>query len=224
MRKPLASVKVLHAAFDAIHPRTMRIFLDASEHRNAGFFRFYGQSEVGPSTGQSYSRRTVRSSIGQVVGWAIPGFISVRIVDDSGNKLRRNRVGHMWVHSRSRILGYLGDEEAFARNKHGRWWDTGDMGSVDKLGRLHLADREIDQIRGVSSSLHYEDVLMEEFLAVREAIIVEKDGHPVVLVSIQDGHVFDTHQLRTLASRVPGITAAYVVKHEIFPETATRKV
>lgn len=223
-RRPLASVKVLHAAFDAIHPRTMRIFLDASDSPKARFFRFYGQAEVGPSTGQYYTKRSVRSSVGQVVGRPAPGLITVRIVDANGRKLRPGQVGRIWIASRSRILGYEGDDEAYTRNVHGRWWDTGDMGSVDRLGRLRLADREIDHVAGVPSALHYEDVLMEGLSAVREAIIIEKDGNPVILVSINDGQALAEAELRSVVAEMPAITDVYVVEHELFPVTATRKV
>lgn len=223
-RRPLACVKVLHAAFDAIHPRTMRVFLDASSSPRARFFRFYGQSEVGPSTGQYYTKRTVRSSAGQVVGRAVPGLLTVRIVDPDGRKLRPGQIGHIWIASRSRILGYRGDQEAYSRNVHGRWWDTGDMGSLDRLGRLRLADREIDQVVGVPSALHYEDMLMEGLPAVREAIVIDKDGTPVILVSLNEGHTLDADEITSATAEMPAITEVYVVNHDLFPLTATGKV
>lgn len=223
-RRPLASVKVFHAAFDAIHPRTMRILLDASDQPGARFFRFYGQSEVGPSTGQYYTRKTVRSSVGQVVGWPIPGLISVRTVDASGRRRRHGKVGHIWVASGSRTLGYHGDDEAYTSNVHGRWWDTGDMGSIDRRGRLRLADRQIDHVAGVASTLHYEDLLMDNLPAVREAIIIENDGSPTLLVSIDPGHELAEDEVRTAVATMPAIREVIVVDHDLFPMTATRKV
>lgn len=222
--RPLAGVKILHAAFDAIHPRTMRVFLDASDHPRAKFFRFYGQSEVGPATGQYYTKRSVRSSAGQVVGRPLFGFVSVRIVDDAGGPVRRGRTGHIVVDSRSRILGYLGDEEAFGRADRGRWWDTGDLGSFDRWRRLRLADREIDNIQAVGSSLYHEDVLMERLPAVREAVIIELAHRPVVLMSVHDDSELDLESARSTVEQIPGIRTAYVVKHDVFPLTATRKV
>jgi acyl-coenzyme A synthetase/AMP-(fatty) acid ligase len=222
--RPLAGIRVLHAAFDAIHPRTMRVFLDASAHRRAMFFRFYGQSEVGPATGQFYTKRSVRSSAGQVVGWPLLGFVSVRIVDDAGRRQRRGRTGHIVVYSRSRILGYLNDEEAFGRAERGRWWDTGDLGRFDKWRRLQLADREIDNIEAVGSNLYHEDVLMERLPEVREAVIIEVGNEPVVLMSVHDGSELDINLARSVVEQIPGVRAAYVVRHDVFPLTATRKI
>lgn len=222
--RPLASVKLLHAAFDAIHPRTMRVFLDASDSPHAKFFRFYGQSEVGPATGQYYTRRSVRRSVGQCVGRPVLGFVSVRIVDDAGRRAPRGKTGRIVVASRSRILGYLEDAEAFSRAENGRWWDSGDLGHLDRWGRLHLADREIDNIRSVGSSLFQEDVLMERLPAVREAVIIEVASQPVVLMSVHDGRTLDLDRARSTIEMIPGLQAAYVVRHDIFPVTATRKV
>jgi acyl-coenzyme A synthetase/AMP-(fatty) acid ligase len=224
--RPLACVKVLQAAFDAIHPRTMRVFLDASGHRRAKFFRFYGQSEVGPATGQYYTKRSVRSSVGQNVGWPLLGFVRVRILDDEGKRVPRGEKGHIVIDSRSRILGYLGDEEAFNRGSRngGHWWDTGDLGSFDRRRQLILADREIDNIKAVGSSLYYEDVLMESLSSVREAVIIEMGDEPVVLMSVYDGQEPDLGEMRRTVEQIPGVRAAYVVRHEVFPVTATRKI
>jgi acyl-coenzyme A synthetase/AMP-(fatty) acid ligase len=166
----------------------------------------------------------VRSSAGQIVGRPLLGFVSVRIVDDAGHRLRRGRTGHIVVDSRSRILGYLGDEEAFGRAERGRWWDTGDRGRFDRWWRLQLADREIDNIQAVGSSLYHEDVLMERLPAVREAVIIEVASQPVVLMSVHNDHELDLEQARSTVEQIPGIRAAYVVKHDVFPVTATRKV
>jgi long-chain acyl-CoA synthetase len=223
--RPLACVKILQAAFDAIHPRTMRVFLDASGHRRAKFFRFYGQSEVGPATGQYYTKRSVRSSVGQNVGWPLVGFVKVRIADDDGRSVPRGQTGHILIDSRSRILGYLGDEEAFNRgSRNGRWWDTGDIGSFDRRRQLILADREIDNIKAVGSSLYYEDILMERLASVREAVIIEMGEEPVVLMSVYEGHELDLAETRRTVAEIPGVRAAYVVRHEVFPVTATRKI
>lgn len=221
---PLACVKILHAAFDAIHPRTMRVFLDASRHQRAKFFRFYGQSEIGPATGQYYTKRSVRSSVGQIVGWPLIGFVSVRIVDDAGNRVPHGQVGHIMINSRSRILGYLGDEDAFRKARRGRWWDTGDLGRIDRWWRLQLEDREVDNIEAVGSSLYQEDLLMERLPSIREAVIIEMDEQPVVLISVRDGEDFDLQQALPVLAQVPAIRMAYVVRHDAFPITATRKI
>jgi acyl-coenzyme A synthetase/AMP-(fatty) acid ligase len=222
--RPLRPVKIFHAAFDAIHPRTMRTFLQASGSRRAKFFRFYGQSEVGPSTGKYYTQRTVHTAAGQCVGWAIPGFTSVRIVDDAGTPLPRGQAGRIEVHSRSQILTYLGDEELFDRSRHGNWWSTGDLGHLDRFGRLYLHDRQIDEIEAVGSALYYEDLLMECLPAAREAVITELFDTPVALVSTHDDRELDLVQARAILATVPGLRSAYLVRHEMFPVTATRKV
>ena len=48
----------------------------ASARRGALFFRFYGQSEIGPVSGHWYTRRSAARSTGQCVGWPLLGFVS----------------------------------------------------------------------------------------------------------------------------------------------------
>jgi acyl-coenzyme A synthetase/AMP-(fatty) acid ligase len=222
--RPLRSVKIFHAAFDAIHPRTMRAFLEASASRRAKFFRFYGQSEVGPSTGKFYTRRNIDTAAGQCVGWPIPGFVSIRLVDERGRPVSRGHTGDIQVDSRSQILTYLGDEELFEKNRHGDWWDTGDLGHRDRWGRLHLHDRHVDSISAVGSSLYYEDLLMESLPAAREAVITELSGVPVALLSVHENRQLDLAAATSLLQKVPGIQSAFIVRHDMFPTTATRKV
>lgn len=222
--EPLASVKIFHAAFDAIHPRTMQTFLKASRHRRPLFFRFYGQSEVGPATGQFYTRASAAHSSGQCVGWPVPGFVAVRIVDDEGRPVPQGRIGHIQVRSRSRILTYLGDETLFDRSRDGQWWHTGDLGHRDRWGRLYLADRAVDEIDGIRSTLEYEDILMERLTATREVVVVDLEGVPTALMSVHAGERLDHQQVRAAVAETPGIAAAHVVEHRTFPLTATRKV
>jgi acyl-coenzyme A synthetase/AMP-(fatty) acid ligase len=222
--RPLRSVKIYHAAFDAIHPRTMRVFLEASASPRAKFFRFYGQSEVGPSTGKFYTKKNVHTAAGQCVGWPIPGFVSIRVVDEHGGRVPPGQAGEIEVSSRSRILTYLGDEELFEKNRNGDWWDTGDIGHRDRLGRLHLHDRQIDNISAVGSSLYYEDLLMESLPAAREAVITELSGVPVALLSVHNDRELDLAAATSMLQKVPGIQSAFIVRHDTFPVTATRKV
>jgi len=158
--EPLSSVRYFGATFDAMHPRTIRRMLNASRRSRPLFLQAYGQSEIGPVAGRWYSRRTAKNADGRCVGMPLPGFISMRVVDSGGRRVRRGVVGHLEVRSRTRILTYLGEDERYASQLHQGWWRLGDMGYLDRRGLLHLLDREADRIETMESNLEVEDVLM----------------------------------------------------------------
>ncbi|MEK8169966.1 AMP-binding protein [Streptomyces sp. M19] len=67
-RKPLANVRIFMSTFDAIHPRSIRVMLGASERRWPIFLQSYGQTETGPVTMRLYTRRNIRRADGRCVG------------------------------------------------------------------------------------------------------------------------------------------------------------
>jgi acyl-coenzyme A synthetase/AMP-(fatty) acid ligase len=54
--KPFAPVRFFVSTFDAVHPRTIRKLLSASERRMPLYIQAYGQSEVGPVAVKVYTR------------------------------------------------------------------------------------------------------------------------------------------------------------------------
>ncbi|MFD0489750.1 class I adenylate-forming enzyme family protein [Saccharopolyspora spinosporotrichia] len=222
---PLSSVRFFNAAFDAIHPRTISRMLNASRRSRPLFFRFYGQSEIGPVSGYWYTRRSAPNAVGQCVGFKLFGFISMRIVGPDGRRRRAGQPGHIEVRGPSEILTYLGEEERYAREVHDGWWRMGDMGYLDRWGRLYLRDREVDQIESMKSTLETEDLLMSRLDELREVVIVAGvRGQPVPVVATTGEQPLDEERWQQATRDLPTMAPVVQCRHEQLPYTATRKV
>jgi len=222
---PLSSVRIFGATFDAMHPRTIQRMLDASRRKRPLFVQFYGQSEIGPMAGRWYTRSSARSADGRCVGLPLPGFISMRVVDDEGKRLRAGKPGHLEVRSRTRILTYLGEDERFRSQLHDGWWRVGDMGHRNRLGLLYLLDREVDQIDTMDSNLAVEDLLMSRLDELREVVVVAgPGGQPVPVVCTRDDKPIDQKRWQHATRDLPALAAACQLPFDDLPRTSTRKV
>ncbi|CAN5435363.1 fatty acid--CoA ligase [soil metagenome] len=80
------------------------------------------------------------------VGIPLPG-VEVRIVDDVGAEVTRDKVGEIAVRSMANMIGYFDKPEATAETiDTDGWMRTGDAGTMDADGYIYLADRIKDMI------------------------------------------------------------------------------
>ncbi|WP_188271809.1 class I adenylate-forming enzyme family protein [Streptomyces sp. CBMA152] len=222
---PLSSVRVFGATFDAMHPRTIQRMLGASRRNRPLFVQFYGQSEIGPMAGRWYTRRSAHKADGRCVGLPLPGFISLRVVDDAGKRVASGRTGHLEVRSRTRILTYLGEDDRYKSQLHDGWWRVGDMGHVDRWGLLHLMDREVDRIETMDSNLAAEDLLMSRLEELREIVIVAgPDGEPVPVVATRGERPLDPGRWRRATWDLPAMAPFRQFPFDELPRTSTRKI
>ncbi len=55
-------------------------------------------------------------------------------------------------------MTYYKEDQRFADNVYGAWWDSGDYGMMDDQGHLYLKDRQVDLIKNIESNLALEDL------------------------------------------------------------------
>ncbi|MEV5546677.1 AMP-binding protein [Streptomyces sp. NPDC052309] len=222
---PLSSVRYYSSTFDAIHPRTIQRLLAASRRRRPLLVQLYGQSETGPISGAWYTRKSAAKNDGRDVGFVLPGFIKLRVVDEDGRPVRRGRPGHLELRGRGTIMTYLGEDERYQRQQHDGWWRLGDMGSVSRGGRLRLLDREIDQIDTIDSNLELEDVLMSRLDELLEVIIVPgASGQPVPVVCTRRDAPLDPERWRAATADLPSLAPPLHWPFGDVPRTSTWKV
>lgn len=81
----------------------------------------------------------------ELCGWPLPT-VQLRVVDDEGRDCAANEAGEIWLRGAQVTKGYWrnprADAEAFADD----WYKTGDLGSLDELGRLRILDRKKSMI------------------------------------------------------------------------------
>lgn len=102
----------------------------------------------------------------------------VKIVDDEGNEVPQNEVGHLCVRGAATSCGYLGDEEGTlaAWGCYGKegWYRTGDLAKVDPEGYLVIAGRKKDMIIRGGQNIYPAEIegLLMSHPKVAQAVIV----------------------------------------------------
>lgn len=223
---PFSTVGRYITSFDAVHPRTMRTLLEASEQPDPTFIQAYGQTETGPVTMMMAKRSDVREPgriSGRDVGLAIPGLTEVRVVDDAGAVLPAGTPGHIEVRSPARAESVIGRAPLPGRDT---WWPTYDVGMLRADGHVELYDRQADRVPGVLSTLHAEDVLLSELPELAEVVIISADGVPMAVAATVHGDKV-AENLWQNALRKAGLPEDTTVEYrrwEEFPVTGTVKV
>ncbi|MER5771767.1 class I adenylate-forming enzyme family protein [Streptomyces sp. NPDC001985] len=225
-RGPLAKVRYFSSTFDAIHPRTVHRLLGASRRKGAVFIQMYGQSEVGPIAGRTYTHKRGADAEGRCVGRPFPGMTGVRVVSRDGNTPSKSTPGFIEVRSDGRIVTYLGEHPRWEKQVNDGWWRMGDVGYRTKWGCLHLLDREVDEIPGIDSTLEIEDKLFGRLPELTEAIIVPGPGGglPVPVVSTRDDKPLNPAAWRAAVADLPKLAEPVQWRIEDLPQTATTKI
>ncbi|BAJ31671.1 MULTISPECIES: AMP-binding protein [Kitasatospora] len=224
-RAPLANVKYFSSTFDAIHPRTVNILLNATRRKHALFAQAYGQSEVGPIAARTYTRQGGADFDGRCVGSPFPGMTGVRVVSRDGNPVSKQNPGFIEVRTDGRIVTYLGEHPRWEKQVNDGWWRMGDLGYRTKLGCLHLLDREVDEIPGIESTLEVEDKLLTRIRSLIEVVIIPgPDGVPVPVVCTRDDVPLDAAEWKRAVVGLPPLAEPVQWRLEDVPQTATTKI
>lgn len=224
-RKPFASVKYFSSTFDAIHPRTISRLLGSSERRAPMFFQIYGQSEVGPAVGRPYFPRSAHRMDGRCVGYPLPGSARVRVVSRNGRRPSKQNPGFIEARWDGLAKTYFGEQERFDANLRGNWWRTGDVGYRTWRGCLHMLDREVDMISGVSSSLEIEDLVLSRLVELNELVVVPgPKSEPVPVICTNDDQPLDRTRWRAAVTEFPQLADPVQLPRAELPRTATLKV
>jgi acyl-coenzyme A synthetase/AMP-(fatty) acid ligase len=222
---PLRSVRYYSVTFDAIHPGTVKKLLSASTHRRPVLLQLFGQSETGPLTGWLSTNGNVERGDGRCIGYALPGFTRVRVVDPRGRRVPRGTIGRLEVRSRGRVRTYLGEDERFRAELTDGWWYVGDMGWRDRRGRVYLADREVDKISEIDSNLQLEDLLMDRLNEISELVIVPNGaGRPTPILATRHDCPLDRARWAAAVAGLPDLEAPIQWRFADFPRTSTWKI
>ncbi|WP_437773627.1 o-succinylbenzoate--CoA ligase [Arthrobacter sp. KNU40] len=223
----LSSIRMLTCGGSAVPTRV----LDAYEQRGLSFSGGYGMTETSPgatSLQSEYSREKAGSA-------GLPHFFtSIRIVDANGEDVSAHIVGEILIQGPNVIPGYWNRVDATADAfQDGNWFKSGDMGYIDDLGFLYIADRLKDMIISGGENIYpaqVEQAIMELPSVASVAVIGvpdEKWGEAVhaVIVPAEGQHV--THA--DIATHLDGKLARYKIPRTVeivddLPRTASGKI
>ncbi|XLE02368.1 class I adenylate-forming enzyme family protein [Streptomyces sp. 184] len=231
-RKPelFHQVRLYVGTFDAVHPRTVRTFLEVSRRRFPLWAQSWGQSEAGPICLTVYTRRQLRrtseaGAVTSLIGRPVPGFATVKVVDvDTGRTLPKGEPGMMMVATKGRCLDYLGESERYREKAVGKWWNTGDIGEWAENGQLKLIDREVDVIPGMSG-IELESILLDRLPDASDVTVLGTPGEkPVPVLCMSGSGGLDPQAWQRATADLPDLGEPRVIPWEDVPRTATWKV
>src|SRR4029450_9856763 len=128
----------------------------------------------------------------------------VRVVSRGGRPPSEANPGFIEVGWVGLAKTYLGEEGRYDANRHGDWWRTGDVGYRTRRGCLHMLDREVDMIPGVSSSLEIEDLVLSR-LDERSAFVLVPGpkSKPIPVICTNEDQPLDRERWRAAVAEFP---------------------
>jgi len=221
--RPFSTVGRYVSTFDAMHPRTIRTLLAASDHPRVHYLQGYGQTETGAVCVRVVTRAEVDAYRPRNVGLPVPN-AAVRIVDPNGATVPNGQQGAIETMSPGQFRGYLGES---GPQPTGSWWAMGDIGRLRPDGSLDILDRIVDHAEGTESFLELEDDLLDRFPELVELVLLRPaDEQDLVAVACprSDEH-FDVERFTAAAAEL-GMErlTVHVRKWEDLPLTGSYKV
>lgn len=230
-RRPelFAQVRYYMNTFDLMHPSIARPFVNASKRRFVLWGHSWGQSEVGPMAGFGYTRGQInrRAAAGgnmNMMGNPWPGLVAVKAADpETGEPVRRGQVGVLFAKAKSICVDYVGETDRYTEKWRGSWWNTGDVGYKDALGRIHFVDRAVDAIPGGSATELESELLDRIENAVEVILLTRGDRAPVPVISL-DGPDLGAEEWAEATRGLAPMEAPVFIPWERLPRTSTWKV
>ena len=155
-----------------------------------------------PSLNGSDEEIDIRCSAG------LPGMLcELAIVDEDMHHLPKDgiAIGEVVARTPALTAGYAKNPEASATLWKGGWLHTGDIGSIDTNGYLHILDRSKDVIKTGGewiSSLALEDILLLHPAVSECAVIAAEDPRwgerPMAIIVLKPGQTTTEEDLKTL--------------------------
>lgn len=142
----------------------------------------------------------------------------------TGKQVPRGQVGLIEIAQPGRCLAYVGEQHRHDLKRDGWWWNTGDLGVINRFGAVRLVDREIDRIPG-ASAIELEDVLLDRLPQTTEVVILAVDGmKPVPVLSTAHDVSLDRAEWAKAVADLPELAEPVQVRWQDFPRTATWKI
>lgn len=165
------------------------------------------------------------------VGLAVPN-CDIVVMDDNGCEVARGEAGEIWIRGPSVVRGYWNKPQADADSFLDGFWRSGDIGSIDADGFVHVLDRKKDMINRGGLKIFSAEVenVLASHPAISESAVVGKPcpvlGERVhAFVSVKDA--IDAEVLRTfLQSRLSDykVPETFTVSAAPLPRNSNGKI
>ena len=166
-RTDLSSLRALGSGTSVMTEAQVRAIVE--RFRNPNLFVVYGQSEAGPiATLRPRDVLRKPTSVGRPVI-----NVDVSLVAADGSGVGAGEVGEIVCRSEFNMLGYWRMPEATAAAMRDGWLHTGDLGTFDEDGFLHIAGRAREMIKCGGENIYPAEVerCLLEHPSVAEAAV-----------------------------------------------------
>jgi len=228
----LTSLRHCVGAGEPLNPEAMRSWKDAT---GCDIHDGYGQTETVNIVANIPGMEVRPGSMGKPV----PG-IEVDVIDDDGNIVGDNEVGHIAVktdpHPPGLFHGYYKDEAATAKSFRNGWYYTGDTATRDEDGYIWFVGRSDDIITSSGyriSPFEVESVLVEHPAVTESAVVAKPDetrGEIVMaFITLAPGNEPTEELAKEIQEFVKNQTAPYKYPRQIefreaLPKTISGKI
>lgn len=229
----LSSVRHSTSAGEPLNPEVIKVWRDAT---GGTIYDGFGQTETINVVANVPAFEVRPGSMGKPV----PG-MPVDIIDDDGNVLADDEVGHIAIkltepRAPGLFDGYFEDDEANSKCFRNGWYYTGDTATRDKDGYIWFVGRADDLISSAGyriSPFEVESALIEHPAVVESAVVGKQDdmrGEIVkAYVILADGYDAGDMLVKELQDFVKSTTAPYKYPREIafpaeLPKTISGKI
>ncbi|PKP68921.1 MAG: O-succinylbenzoic acid--CoA ligase [Alphaproteobacteria bacterium HGW-Alphaproteobacteria-5] len=167
------------------------------------------------------------------VGIPAPG-VEIVAMDEAGREVAPGEPGELWIRGAGVVRGYWRNAGATAREFVSGFWKSGDLGSIDADGFVHVHDRNKDMINRGGYKVYSAEIeallaevqgVVESAVVARPCAVLGERVHAVVVFA--EGSAPDP---AALAAHVGGRLADYKVpetwdiRSEPLPRNANGKV
>jgi fatty-acyl-CoA synthase len=211
-KSDLSSLRMVTCGGAAVPLALMRAF---EERHGVRMIQGWGLTETSPVASLAIPPPTAHDEehwrYRDRAGRLLP-LVEARLIDDAGGELPWDgrSVGEIELSGPWIASAYFRDDDRDGKF-HGRWFRTGDIGSIDEHGFVRITDRSKDVIKSGGewiSSLELESALAAHPAVIEAAVVAKPDERwterPLAYVVLAEGATAGARELRAhLAERMP---------------------
>jgi fatty-acyl-CoA synthase len=152
-----------------------RVVYEAFWEKGVEFKEGYGLTEAGPNTFWLPKEESAEKlgSVGR------PLFhVEAKLLDDKGQKVRPNEIGHLYVRGPHVFGGYWNQPKETKKVLQEGWLYTGDLAKVDQDGCYFIVGRSKDMIKSGGENIYpaeIEDLILKNNAIAEAAVIPVPD-------------------------------------------------
>ncbi|MBZ0199498.1 MAG: o-succinylbenzoate--CoA ligase, partial [Ignavibacteriaceae bacterium] len=105
--------------------------------------------------------------------------VEIKILNDNGEQLEKNKIGEITVKSPSLFIGYFNNDEEYKIKFKDNFYSTGDFGHLDEEGYLYVEARRTDLIISGGENIspfEVEDILLS-YPGIAEAVVFQMEDN-----------------------------------------------